>query len=250
MRQKQLKIILALFLLGILFVIAAPYLFTRSIGLTNFNDTGSIGDTIGGITAPIVSLLGSLLVFFALKAQIEANKLVQYQFDQQRIDEIERKNLLYIAEQVSMIRKEINDFTYHFKDSDRITSGDHHTYYVSLRGTNAIAKFLDSINHYGEGHRDEDPFTANPKLAELYNLLQVIDGISDKINNDVKNPDDGLYFKASVRYQFVSKIKPPFVANENQRTKNTEPCERCGKRHYGIPDKIFDLVDSISTKLE
>lgn len=143
-------------------------------------------------------MLGSILVFYALKAQIEANKLIQFQFDQQRLDEIDRKKLLYLAEQVNLVRSDINDFTYNYKETEHLSSGGRQNYYVSLTGTNAIAEFVDHIKHYGEGHRDEDPFVINPKLTELYNLLQIINGLLDKINNDVSNIDDRVYFKSSI----------------------------------------------------
>lgn len=197
MNEKQLQKIFILFVCGIFLVVIAPYLFTRSIGFVNFKDTGTIGDTIGGITAPITSLLGSILVFYALKAQIEANRLIQFQFDQQRLDEIDRKKLLYLAEQINLVRDDVNDFSYNYKETESLKSGDRQNYYINLKGTDAIAEFVDNIKHYGEGHQDEDPFVINPKLTELYNLLQIINGIIVKIYNEVKNEEDRVYFKSN-----------------------------------------------------
>lgn len=68
------------------FVLAfiTPILFTGQ-DYTHFSsNTGFIGDTIGGLTAPFLSLGGSILVFAALKAQIDANKAVQDQFVSQQ----------------------------------------------------------------------------------------------------------------------------------------------------------------------
>lgn len=48
------------------------------------DNSASIGDTIGGTTAPFLSLLGSVLVFMALKAQINANTIITSQFTQQQ----------------------------------------------------------------------------------------------------------------------------------------------------------------------
>ncbi len=76
--------------LGVLIFIL-PIIFTRDWGLLSFRETGNIGDTIGGITSPFTSLFGSLLVYLALKAQIDANKLVQDQFRKQEEDDL-RKN--------------------------------------------------------------------------------------------------------------------------------------------------------------
>lgn len=71
----------------LIFASASPYLFSKlAWGIEFGSETGSIGDTIGGITAPFLSLLGSILVFAALKAQIDANRAVQMQFDKQEND--------------------------------------------------------------------------------------------------------------------------------------------------------------------
>jgi hypothetical protein len=64
-----------LLIIGIVLTILSPWLFTRSIGIADFKDTGEIGSTIGGITAPITSLIGAFLIYFALVAQRQANKI-------------------------------------------------------------------------------------------------------------------------------------------------------------------------------
>lgn len=70
---------------GTSLVLLAPFLISRDIGLPPFTQsTGSIGDTIGGITAPIVGIMGAVLVYYALLAQIEANKQINDQFQEQQ----------------------------------------------------------------------------------------------------------------------------------------------------------------------
>jgi hypothetical protein len=62
-----------------------PLIFTSvNISLISFRETGQIGDTIGGITAPFIGFGGSILVYLALKAQIDANDKIQKQFDEQK----------------------------------------------------------------------------------------------------------------------------------------------------------------------
>lgn len=64
----------------------APIIFTWK-SYHQFNSTtGFIGDTIGGLTAPFLNLAGSILVFAALRAQIDANRQVQQQFEKQEIE--------------------------------------------------------------------------------------------------------------------------------------------------------------------
>jgi hypothetical protein len=88
-KQSQFKywpyILIAVLILG--FSAFAPFLFSKFYFGPEFNQqTGTIGDTIGGITAPFMSLVGSILVFAALRAQIQANKIVQDQMDKEEIE--------------------------------------------------------------------------------------------------------------------------------------------------------------------
>lgn len=75
--------------IGIAGVLFGPWLFTRPcLGNWDFFDfsaTGSIGDTIGGITAPIVGLVSILLLWWTLRAQLKFNQ------DQDEINKEQRK---------------------------------------------------------------------------------------------------------------------------------------------------------------
>ena len=57
-------------------MIVCPVLFTAPAlaDCLNFTETGQIGDTIGGITAPIVGLCSIILLYFTLKEQMIFNK--------------------------------------------------------------------------------------------------------------------------------------------------------------------------------
>src|SRR5688572_22802037 len=105
------KIAIFTLIVGIILILIAPFFLTRE-GIISFQETGQIGDTIGGVTAPITGLIGAILVFFALKAQIDANKLIHDQFEYQRQEESYRKLYMYISSQVDLIRTDINEFSY------------------------------------------------------------------------------------------------------------------------------------------
>ncbi len=121
--------------IGIFLCVMAPLIATQRVFWESFDfsQTGQIGDTIGGITGPIVNIIGAILVFYALKAQIDANRLIQDQFDEQKADEVNRKKLLYITEQVNIIRADLNDFTYTFRKDN---------YKYNYSGADGIYEFL------------------------------------------------------------------------------------------------------------
>ena len=64
-----------LFLVLLAKIFLPPVLFSTK-WYTNFGiETGSVGGTIGGLTASFVNLLAVLLVYKSFKAQVNANKL-------------------------------------------------------------------------------------------------------------------------------------------------------------------------------
>lgn len=66
-----------LFWFGIIGVFVSPWLFTRPYPFHwtffDFSQSGQIGDTIGGITAPIVGLVSILLLWWTLREQVKFN---------------------------------------------------------------------------------------------------------------------------------------------------------------------------------
>lgn len=69
--------LLILFVIAIIFI--APWALTLDVTWldVDYRGFGAIGDTIGGLTAPFLNGLSAVLVFYAFKAQIEANKIFQ-----------------------------------------------------------------------------------------------------------------------------------------------------------------------------
>lgn len=78
MNQKKKTIIYtSLIIVFLIFTFLAPYLFSKGYSGIVFNaDTGAIGDTIGGITAPFINLLAAFLVWISFREQVKANKML------------------------------------------------------------------------------------------------------------------------------------------------------------------------------
>lgn len=69
---------------GVLVIVTMPFLMTLDAfyeGL-DFSATGNIGDTIGGITAPFLSLIGSTLVFLPYKLKSKPVNLLVHKLNQ------------------------------------------------------------------------------------------------------------------------------------------------------------------------
>lgn len=84
-----------LLVIGTLGIIIGPWLFTRPCIFgwqsLDFTQTGTIGDTIGGITAPIVGFVSILLLWWTLKEQLEFNaKQDRINQEQQKFNDANR----------------------------------------------------------------------------------------------------------------------------------------------------------------
>jgi hypothetical protein len=108
MKIFQDKILIGAFflVLGCLFlVLFAPYVFSQLDMGISFKDTGQIGDTIGGITAPFIGLTSAVLVFLGFYVQYDFNRK-----QEKRIDKLES------TEQARFLAAEIQEFARFFRD--------------------------------------------------------------------------------------------------------------------------------------
>ena len=228
--------------LGIALCFLAPLILTQpAIKETfDFTNTGSIGDTIGGTTAPFINMIGSILVFFALKAQIDANKLIQKQFDDQKTEELNRRKLLYITEQVNIIRLDVNEFTFTYKKNENK---------YNYKSSDAIFQFLKSISGGAHNISYDEYLKQNPKIVELKNLLEIFNKQILIIERENISELDKEYFMSILEYQYNSKIRQPLFSCRKYKKSEQIVCNGCNEKH-GIPDELFDESDKIEKKLQ
>lgn len=82
--MKKPNVYLIIGILLLVLVVVSPALFTQLEWLISFDtESGAIGDTIGGITAPFISVLGAFLIYISFQEQVDANK---QQIENQTID--------------------------------------------------------------------------------------------------------------------------------------------------------------------
>jgi hypothetical protein len=100
-------------LILLIIIILIPFLFTLPAisKYFEYSNTGGIGDTIGGITAPFINGFSALLVFLAFKAQINANEIFKNQ-EQSRIilDQIKiiQEDKLKIEEYINSVNRQLH----------------------------------------------------------------------------------------------------------------------------------------------
>lgn len=104
-----------LLIIGVgLLVISMPIILTRPsiANVFNFTQSGQIGDTIGGITAPFINFMGAVLVYLSFQQQIKANEIQRDALlNEIKRNEQERKYNSIISD-INNLRADINDFSF------------------------------------------------------------------------------------------------------------------------------------------
>lgn len=237
------------------FIICSLLSFVTIIFLKLFlpnKSSQDIASTVGGILGTTFSFFGSVLVYFALKAQVEANKQVRKQFEKQEEAEYFRSKINFVNEKINTLREEVNNFVYVYKDE----SVKGNPLHIEYKGSQAFHILLsNNVNtFYGKSKRDS--FELEPKFHELYRLLLFIrDTVSiieieqfDIIPNKSAQIKFELY--SSLNYFYSTKIKWNFKSVENFESKHNDHCpHECGYNH-GLPSELFEVVRSINNKME
>lgn len=82
--RNDIYVLLTIFIV----ILVIPFAVSAFWEEPSFSNTGIVGDTFAGLTAPFLSFLGSALVYLALKAQIDANDKISLQFEEQNKDQL------------------------------------------------------------------------------------------------------------------------------------------------------------------
>jgi hypothetical protein len=178
-----------LLLFGILLTFLFPLLLPllNKTGIGNF---GVVGDAIGGITNPISQLIGSILLYLALKAQLSANGIVQNQIEKDNIKEEQQHKTEQIRTFYSFFQETIKNFSYEFSDANGKQL---------LYGKRAIKCFLNDLEQMKVDIHNTDDVLMYDGVRELLSILKSAEELFNRI--------DTISSKSQHGYR---KNKPPF----------------------------------------
>ncbi|MBN2738970.1 MAG: hypothetical protein JXR70_18460 [Spirochaetales bacterium] len=191
---KDKLITTTLIIAGLILIFAAfaPFIFTRTISPIKFDDTGQIGDTIGGITAPFIAGLGCFLTFMAFYIQYRANKL-----------QIENINLINKKDQINAYENKLfSMFEIHRKNVDDISikSLDQKRIY---KGQEFFQKMIINLQNIFEMTNSIDKLDLKQKTILAY--LHLFYGKSLEENNNLrKYYNQFFYGKMDLSQGFIS----------------------------------------------
>jgi hypothetical protein len=216
--------------IGIICLIASPIIFTSYTSSIrwNFLNTGPIGDTIGGLTAPIIGLIGAILLFLALRAQLDSNKSANSAF----IEQQESDDLIHLF---TNIKQSIDQFTY-------TPSTDPGSGIKELKAGEAIYQLLHDF-FCNMCSLTKEAIDANPKLTELISILELLKYTLDRI--ELANIPNKEAILTLTKHQFRYRINPRLSMEGTSLDKYF--CEDCKKQH-GLPGEVAELIRDLQLK--
>ena len=143
-------------ILGAILIFILPFS-VSFLNLEVLGEYGPVGDTIGGITSPVSQLLGSILIYLALKAQLDANTIIQNQVNEDNKQSLIRHDLEQIHELYSFFQNNIKSFSYDKDFSGRSSL---------IFGKRAIKHFFFFFSIANRG--------AKPKFTKRYSMASVL----------------------------------------------------------------------------
>lgn len=212
-------------IIGIVLMLFLPWLLTHFSSFISFDvTTGPIGDTIGGITAPISGLLGAYLVFLALKAQVKANDKIQDQIKSQEEREERNQIQVFLDGIINLIKGEIEKFSFVIEEYDPEFDQPIN---IPYHGEDALIHFVETLASY---RAKRDPCV---NYSYQYKKVERIFNLFDLFLNKLENSDfekiNIEYNLFKLEYQLFKGIEEQVIEFSDRNWSKEEKEEECFK---------------------
>lgn len=249
MRQKKDKKQISKWVLGI--GIITTFVFPAIVFLFDLPGdtlglTGLLGDTIGGITSPVLSLVGSVLLYIALTDQIEANNLLSVQIEEAKQDSKIQRELEHISELYHLFERSIESFPYEDKQFDEAGRRGYATVY---KGTIALTHFVDHLLVSDADPHDDHMHGADTGVKEFRSIIKSAELLIDRISNSHVTPEDKRFYKNLILHRISYNLSPDFERIPADRRMGIR-CKICGEDHGSFPVILFNSIEELKTKIE
>jgi hypothetical protein len=196
----------------VIFIALTPYIFAKGYSGVVFNaDTGAIGDTIGGITAPFVNLLAAFLVWISFREQVKANKLLStetsYNFIKSLIEDFHKSYAKFVNANEQLIRDFYNFSLTSYPYNDLYKAGYVKPYYLETDNEDEIKKQTKN--------------EINRLYYITYSILNKMSG-SMLIFSTILNNINRSTLEESIKTSFLVQINEEFIYFKNTLDKSNE----------------------------
>jgi hypothetical protein len=230
------NIVLVLLIIGTLLSIVVP-LMLPLLPLGHLKDFGTIGDAFGGIANPIAQIIGFILLYLALRAQIKANSILQIQIHAENSKETQRREVKHVHELYTFLENNISSFSYEVKFDN--SSG-----MQVLHGRRAIRCFIDDIENMNIDLHNAEQLLQQDGVREILSILRIAENIFDRINHADIDENDKLFYIDLMKHELTFSIFPYTDLDESANLK-LAICKECHQPHGNYPPLIFDKMQQL-----
>lgn len=166
----------------------SPFLLTRPAfkDYLDFSGSGEIGDTIGGITAPIVNFVGSVLIYISFIAQNKANKL-----------QAQQNNYAFLHSQFDSLKEDYKELTFISETPTGVKS--------IVNGVNAIEYVIQNFSKLNS----KPGFNQNSFFIDYSYLLGAVSLYVIRIRSAQLNEGDKKLLLMNLRLFYFAKLSIP-----------------------------------------
>jgi hypothetical protein len=232
-------LVIGLLITGTLLTIILPLLLPL-LPVRHLADFGSIGDAFGGIANPIAQIVGFVLLYLALRAQINANSILQMQVNAENTKEMQRRSVKLIHELYTFLENNINTFSYEAKFEG--ANG-----MQVLHGRRAIRCFIDDIEDMNIDLHNAEQLLQKDGVREILSILRIAENILDRINQADIDESDKLFYIDLMKHELTFSVFPYTDLDESANLK-LEICPECHEAHGNYPPLIFDKLQELKRR--
>ncbi len=225
-------------LAGGLLCLAVPLL-APFLSIQYLNEYGNAGNAIGGISNPLAQIIGSIMIFLALKAQIDANKIVQEQIEKENNKEALRHELDQLRELYLFVEKNIRNFSY---VSTETTSEKPEK--ILLHSRRAIKYFVRDLENLDVDIHNNADVLMYDGVKEIMSVLNSAELFFNKIKNSTLDAQHKDFYATLMQHELLFSIFPYQDLNETVHLRNG-PCLDCGEYHANYPPLIYDRLQDL-----
>ncbi len=218
-----------------------PYLYSQK---SWFNSTGidygspsQMGDWIGGITAPFIAIMSSVLIYLTLKEQIQMNSQFKIRFESEDDHKRQQIDFQYFVDSLDNIQKSFEELEiYIVKD-------------IQITGVAATAELLEQLIVYGNPWDTRNYHSSSILTDHMAVLLLLAQEIKPKhFQSNLGRTIFQKYLFILTRF-FQTSILKKFDFKSIENIKKTETLFFVWSKLYENAERLYiELYDSENNK--
>lgn len=231
--MKNTTITLCLIIGTALVLFVATFAFTRPSPWKelDFSRTGQIGDTIGGITAPLVGIIGALLVYFSFREQVKANRIQTINLRQENRRNTETQEFNTLLDLYKQVKDDLEGLVF-VSSKAKVAK--------PIKGRRAINAFVKALSDL----YNDKSFLSNAFFRDYLFILSVLSMLTQRVQTSMLNNKDKSLLLTLISYLYATKL-----STYNDRIIKAAKAHKVKLRFVKYVQKVHSDLTSISDLL-